>query len=74
MVVVLLVNKFLRHLHLNRKLKVSLINYLVLFNRTCILDEEPIPVKEELPTTLSCPSQSQSSIVIHFANVNFIFS
>jgi hypothetical protein len=38
-----------------------------------ILDERLIPMKqEELPTTMSIPSQSQSSPIIHFANVNII--
>ena len=39
---------------------------------TNVLDELLEKVKsEELPTTLSIPTQSQTSPIIHFANVHF---
>jgi hypothetical protein len=72
--VVLHVDKFKKILFLNQNQKVNLFNSIIIKqNLIDILDEPLIPMKqEELPTTMSIPSQSQSSPIIHFANVNTI--
>jgi len=39
--------------------------------RKQVQDDKIENQQDELPTIISCPTQSQSSPVIHFAHVNF---